>query len=160
MVGGTPAGARSIDEILATARSRLTRLTPEQAFAEFGAGATLIDIRPAAQRAAAGEVPGSVVIERNHLEWRLDPASDSRLPWVTGYGLRPIVICAEGYTSSLAAAALQDLGLARATDVAGGYRAWREAGLPTARPAERAVVIAYGASPAYGAPTEFPATCG
>ena len=159
-VRGTPAGARSIEEILAAARSRLARLTPKQAFAEFGAGATLIDIRPAAQRAAEGEVPGSVVIERNHLEWRLDPASESRLPWVTGYGLRPIVICAEGYTSSLAAAALQDLGLARATDVAGGYRAWREAGLPTARPAERAVVIAYGASPAYGAPIEFSATCG
>ena len=91
-----------------------------------------------------------MVIERNHLEWRLDPASDARLPWVTGYGLRPIVICSEGYTSSLAAAALQDLGLARATDVAGGYRAWQAAGLPTARPAERAVVIAPGASP----PTE------
>ena len=78
-----------------------------------------------------------MVIERNHLEWRLDPESDARLPWVTGYDLRPIVICAEGYTSSLAAAALQDLGLARATDVAGGYLAWRAAGLPTARPEER-----------------------
>jgi rhodanese-related sulfurtransferase len=159
-VSSKPAGARSIDEILAEARSRLTRLTPEQAFAEFGAGATLIDIRPAAQRAAEGEVPGSVVIERNHLEWRLDPASDARLPWVTGYNLRPIVICAEGYTSSLAAAALQDLGLTRATDVTGGYRAWQAAGLPTARPAERAVVIAPGASPAYGPLEVFSATCG
>jgi rhodanese-related sulfurtransferase len=153
-------GARSIDQILAEARSRLARLTPEEAFAEFGAGATLIDIRPAAQRAAAGEVPGSVVIERNHLEWRLDPASDARLPWVTGYGLRPIVICAEGYTSSLAAAALQDLGLARATDVAGGYLAWQQAGLPTSRPADRAVVIAPGASPAYLTQQDFPAACG
>ena len=105
-------------------------------------------------------MPGSVVIERNHLEWRLDPASDTRLPWVTGYGLRPIVICAEGYTSSLAAAALQDLGQARATDVAGGYRAWQAAGLPTARPAERTVVIAPGASPAYGTQQEFSGTCG
>jgi rhodanese-related sulfurtransferase len=157
---GRPAGARSIGDILAEARSRLARLTPEQAFAEFGAGATLIDIRPAAQRAAEGEVPGSVVIERNHLEWRLDPASAARLPWVAGYDLRPIVICAEGYTSSLAAAALQDLGLAAATDVAGGYLAWREAGLPTSRPAERAVVIAPGASPAYGPLGEFSATCG
>jgi rhodanese-related sulfurtransferase len=112
----------------------------------------LIDIRPAAQRAAAGEVPGSVVIERNHLEWRLDPASEARLPWVTGYDLRPVVICAEGYTSSLAAAALQDLGLALATDVVGGYQAWQAAGLPTARPAERAVVIAAGASPAFVVP--------
>jgi rhodanese-related sulfurtransferase len=97
----------------------------------------------------AGEVPGSVVIERNHLEWRLDPESSARLPWVTGYDLRPIVICAEGYTSSLAAAALQDLGLVRATDVAGGYQAWQAAGLPTARPGERTVEIAPGASPAF-----------
>jgi hypothetical protein len=89
-----------------------------------------------------------VVIERNHLEWRLDPASDARLPWVTGYELRPIVICAAGYTSSLAAAALQDLGLAQATDVIGGYQAWQTAGLPTARSAERAAAIAPGASPA------------
>ena len=146
-----PAGARSIDEILAAARARLARLTPEQAYAACAAGATLIDIRPAAQRAATGEIPGSVVIERNHLEWRLDPASDALLPWVTGYDQRPIVICMEGYTSSLAAAALQDLGLALATDVAGGYRAWQAAGLPTARPAERTVVIAPGASPAFRA---------
>jgi rhodanese-related sulfurtransferase len=136
--------------MLASARGRIDRLTPEQAFAEFCTGATMIDIRPAAQRAAAGEVPGSVVIERNHLEWRLDPASDARLPWVTGYDLRPIVICDEGYTSSLAAAALKDLGLARAADVAGGYRAWQAAGLPTAHPGERTVVIAPGASPAWG----------
>jgi rhodanese-related sulfurtransferase len=148
-VTSRPAGARSIDEILAAARARLDRLAPAEAFAESRAGATLIDIRPAAQRAAVGEIPGSVVIERNHLEWRLDPASDARLPWVTGYDLRPIVFCAEGYTSSLAAAALQDLGLARATDVTGGYQAWEAAGLPTAGPAERTVEIAPGASPAY-----------
>jgi rhodanese-related sulfurtransferase len=144
-----PAGARSIDEILATARARLDRLTPAEAFASCAAGATLIDIRPAAQRAVAGEIPGSVVIERNHLEWRLDPENAARLPWVTGYDLRPIVICAEGYTSSLAAAALLDLGLARATDVAGGYQAWQAAGLPTARASERTVAIAPGASPAF-----------
>jgi rhodanese-related sulfurtransferase len=143
-----PVGARTIDEILAAARVRLLRLTAEEAYAACAAGATLVDIRPAAQRAVAGEVPGSVVIERNHLDWRLDPASDARLPWVTGYELRPIVICAEGYTSSLAAAALQDLGLALATDVIGGYLAWQAAGLPTARAEERAAVIAPGASPA------------
>jgi rhodanese-related sulfurtransferase len=148
-VCGAPPGARSIDEILAAARARLARLSPAEAFAACEAGATLIDIRPAAQRAAAGEIPGSVVIERNHLEWRLDPASDARLPWVTGYDVRPIVICEEGYTSSLAAAALQDLGLAAATDVTGGYTAWQAAGLPTAHPADRAVAIAPGASPAY-----------
>ena len=144
--------ARSIDEILAAARARLARLTPQEAFAASAAGAMLIDIRPAAQRAADGEVPGSVVIERNHLEWRLDPASDARLPSVTGYDLRPIVICVEGYTSSLAAAALQDLGLTLATDVIGGYQAWQADGLPTARPAERTVVIAPGASSAFAAP--------
>jgi len=146
--GARPPGARSVDEVLAAARSRLARVTAGQAFAEVLAGAVLIDIRPAAQRAAAGEVPGSVVIERNHLEWRLDPESGARLPWVTGYDLRPIVICAEGYTSSLAAAALQDLGFARATDVAGGFLAWQAAGLPTARPEERTVAIAPGAAPA------------
>jgi rhodanese-related sulfurtransferase len=144
-----PPGAHSIEEILAAARARLTRITPADAFAELADGATLIDIRPAAQRAAHGEVPGSIVIERNHLEWRLDPASDARLPQATGYDLRPIVICAEGYTSSLAAAALLDLGLDRATDVIGGYAAWQAAGLPTASAAERTVAIAPGASPAF-----------
>jgi rhodanese-related sulfurtransferase len=144
-----PAGARSIDEILISARARLARLAPQEAQAELAAGAVLIDIRPAAQRAAAGEVPGSVVIERNHLEWRLDPASDARLPWASQYDLRPIVICEAGYTSSLAAAALQDLGFARATDVDGGYLAWQAAGLATARAAERTVEIAPGASAAW-----------
>jgi rhodanese-related sulfurtransferase len=144
-----PAGARSVDEILAAARSRLVRLTPREAYAEHEAGAVLIDIRPAAQRAAAGEAPGSVVIERNHLEWRLDPASDARLPWASGYDLRPIVICEAGYTSSLAAAALHDLGFARATDVTGGFLAWQAAGLPTARASERTVEIAPGASGAW-----------
>ena len=152
-----PAGARSIDAMLAAARARLARLTPAEAFAEFTTGATLIDIRPAGQRAAAGEIPGSVIIERNHLEWRLDPASDARLPWVTGYDLRPVVICAEGYTSSLAAAALRDLGL-DATDVIGGYAAWEAAGLPTARPEECAAVLAPGASPAVPLPPEFART--
>src|ERR1700733_3079562 len=150
LVNGRPAGARSIDEILASARERLDRVTPDQAYAELCEGAALIDIRPAAQRAEHGEIPGSVIIERNHLEWRLDPDGDARLPWVAGYDLRPIVICNEGYTSSLAAAALQDLGLARATDVIGGYQAWRADGLPTARPGERAVVPAPRAGPAAG----------
>ena len=145
MTGG-PDGARSIDEILAAARARLTRVTPEEAFAESCAGATLIDIRPASQRAAEGEIPGSVVVERNHLEWRFDPACAARLPWVTGYELRPIVICSQGYTSSLAAVSLHDLGLTRATDVIGGYAAWAAAGLPTARPEECAAAIAPGAS--------------
>jgi len=145
-VTGRPDGARSIDEILAAARARLTRMTPEEAFAEFCAGATLFDIRPAGQRATEGEIPGSVAVERNHLEWRLDPACEARLPWVTGYELRLIVICSEGYTSSLAAVSLHDLGLTRATDVIGGYAAWAAAGLPTARPGECAAALAPGAS--------------
>jgi rhodanese-related sulfurtransferase len=157
MVAERPAGARSIDEILASARAKLERVTPESAFDEHSAGAVLIDIRPAAQRAAAGEIPGSVVVERNHLEWRFDPASDARLPLVTGYHLRPIVICAEGYTSSLAAAALQDLGFSQATDVIGGYAAWTAAGLPTAPAGECPVLIAPGASPA--APASAPDDC-
>ncbi|TNY36556.1 rhodanese-like domain-containing protein [Thermomonospora catenispora] len=123
---------RSIDRMLAEARRRLVRLTPGEAYREFVEGeAVLVDIRPQAQRAAEGEIPGSLIVERNVLEWRFDPASPSRLPEATGYGARVIVICAEGYTSSLAAASLQDLGLSRATDVIGGYRAWRAVGLPT-----------------------------
>ena len=89
-----------------------------------------MDIRPAAQRAEHGEIPGAIVIERNVLEWRLDPRSDARLSFAR-YDLEVIVTCQEGYTSSLAAAALQDLGLLRATDLAGGFEAWRAAGLPT-----------------------------
>ena len=106
------------------------RVTPREAFGELSGGAVLIDIRPAAQRAAQGEIPGSTIVERNHLEWRLDPFSDARLPWVTGYDHRIIVFCVDGYTSSLAAAALLDLGLYRATDMIGGYRAWVAEGLP------------------------------
>ena len=92
-------------------------------------GALLVDIRPHAQRLAEGEVPGAVIIERNVLEWRFDPASAARLAQAS-YDLHVIVFCSEGYTSSLAAASLQDLGVWRATDVDGGYRAWQAAGLP------------------------------
>jgi len=127
-----PPGAASIDELLDAARQRLVRVTPEQAHAEVSAGAALlVDIRPAAQRAIEGEFAGSLVIERNVLEWRFDPASDARIPEATGYDVRVIVACSEGYTSSLAAAALQDLGLHRATDLDGGFVAWRSDGLPT-----------------------------
>jgi rhodanese-related sulfurtransferase len=134
--------------MLASARSRLSRVTPREAIYEMALGATLVDIRPAAQRAASGEVPGSWIVERNHLEWRFDPACEARLPWVSRYDHRIIVICAEGYTSSLAAAALQDLGLHRATDVAGGFAAWTESGLPTAPASDGTAAIAPGASAA------------
>ena len=126
-----PAGALTIDEVLAAARSRLTRLGPLQAYRAVSAGAILVDIRPHAQRQAEGEVPGALVVERNVLEWRFDPASSARLPFAS-YDLPVIVFCSEGYTSSLAAAALRDLGVHRATDLDGGFRAWRAAGLPAA----------------------------
>ncbi|MEU0555379.1 rhodanese-like domain-containing protein [Dactylosporangium sp. NPDC006015] len=117
---------RSIDEILASARSRLTRVTP----AEVPGDAVLVDIRPAAQRALEGEIPGALIVERNVLEWRFDPRSDARLPIADRFDLPVVVFCSEGYTSSLAAASLQDLGLHRATDLAGGFQAWKRAGLP------------------------------
>ena len=148
MVTTRPAGARGIEEILADARGRLRRLTPDEAFRERAEGAVLIDIRPAGQRAGDGEIPGSAIVERNHLEWRLDPGCDARLPWVTGYEHRIIVFCEEGYTSSLAAAALHDLGLCRATDLIGGFRAWSAAGLPTATADAGTVILAPGAAAA------------
>ncbi|WP_456843726.1 rhodanese-like domain-containing protein [Cellulomonas sp. P5_C6] len=123
---------RTIDDVLAEARGRLQRLSPREAWDAVEQGALLVDIRPAAQRALEGEVPQAVVIERNVLEWRLDPASDHRIPAATGYDLQVVVLCSEGYTSSLAAAALADLGLDRATDVVGGFHAWSAAGLPVA----------------------------
>jgi rhodanese-related sulfurtransferase len=125
-----PPGARPISQVLEQARSRLDRLGPAQAWAAMQAGALLVDIRPQAQRAAEGQVPGALVIERNVLEWRLDPASDARLPVAGSYDLQVIVMCSAGYTSSLAAASLQDLGLSAATDLDGGFQAWARAGLP------------------------------
>ena len=126
-----PQGARTVDDLLTEARSRIVRVTPHEAAARIAAGAHLVDIRPAAQRAREGEVPGSLIVERNVLEWRFDPASDARLPHATGYDVDVIIICSEGYTSSLAADALRSLGLHRATDVVGGFLAWAAAGLPT-----------------------------
>ena len=126
-----PPGSTGIDEILGRARARLRRLDPRETATALQLGAILVDIRPAAQRATFGEIPAAIVIERNVLEWRLDPRSDARLPLADRYDLEVIVTCQEGYTSSLAAAALQDLGLHRATDLAGGFAAWQAAGLPT-----------------------------
>jgi rhodanese-related sulfurtransferase len=124
-----PPGSRTIDQVLAQARERLDRPAPHEAALAVASGAVLVDIRPAAQRAAEGEIPGAMIVERNVLEWRFDPASSARLPQAS-YDLQVIVFCSEGYTSSLAAAALQDLGVSRATDLAGGFVAWRDAGLP------------------------------
>ena len=130
MIRTSPPGARPISEVLEQARSRLDRMEPAQAWAAMQEGALLVDIRPQAQRGAEGQVPGALVIERNVLEWRLDPASDARLPEAGSYDLRVIVMCSAGYTSSLAAASLQDLGLYAATDLAGGFQAWARDGLP------------------------------
>ena len=138
---------RTIDDVLAEARAALDRLEPLDAWEAVGAGALLVDIRPAAQRADEGEVPQAVVIERNVLEWRLDPASAHRIPAATGYDVQVIVLCSEGYTSSLAAAALVDLGLHRSTDVVGGFHAWARAGLPIAGRGELVGSGAHGWSP-------------
>jgi len=127
---------QSIEQVLFAARARLGRLSPEEAYAAVAdAGAILVDIRPESQRASEGSIPGALIVERNVLEWRFDPASSARLPIATDHDLHVIVFCSEGYTSSLAAAALQDLGLWRATDLVGGFHAWRAAGLPTVTPA-------------------------
>jgi rhodanese-related sulfurtransferase len=128
---------RSIADVLDAARAKLSRLLPGEALHAMEDGALLVDIRPAGQRAAEGAIPTALIVERNVLEWRFDPLSDARLAVATDYDLQVIVVCSEGYTSSLAAAALHDLGLSRATDVIGGFKAWRAAGLPTPGPTPR-----------------------
>ena len=119
----------TIDTMLAAARAGLDRVTARQADAEHRAGALLVDIRPFVNRSAEGEIPGSVPVERIVLEWRLDPASDRCLPGITA-DTRVIVLCNEGYSSSLAAATLIDIGLHKTADLTGGFQAWVAAGLP------------------------------
>ena len=119
---------QTILQMLDAARRRLVRLTPTEARHASRAGAVVVDIRPAAQRAAEGDLPGALLIERNVLEWRFDPSCEASLD-IADHDLWVIVLCQGGYTSSLAAAALQDLGVHRATDVIGGYAAWRDYGL-------------------------------
>ncbi|GAA4619642.1 rhodanese-like domain-containing protein [Saccharopolyspora hordei] len=124
-----PPGPFGIDHLLAEARDKLARVSPEEAFALQQDGGLIIDIRPESDRLADGEIPGALTVERIVLEWRLDPAGRHRLD-----GLHPdrpvVLVCNEGYASSLAAAQAQGLGLRRATDLAGGFRAWKAAGLP------------------------------
>jgi rhodanese-related sulfurtransferase len=124
-----------IDGVLESARNRLRRLAADEVPAALRRGALLVDIRPQAQRTREGELPESlkaIVIERNVLEWRCDPTSDARLPQAISDDVEWVVLCSEGYTSSLAAVALQNLGLHRATDVIGGYQALLAAGVVTA----------------------------
>jgi rhodanese-related sulfurtransferase len=134
---GRQAAHQSIADVLAAARERIRRLTPEQAQTALQEGALLVDTRPQWQRDRDGAFPDDenvLVIERNHLEWRLDPASDARIAEAVDHDVEVIVACSEGYASSLAAASLVDLGLHRAADLDGGFLAWRDAGLPTRDP--------------------------
>ncbi|NUS43911.1 MAG: sulfurtransferase [Mycobacteriaceae bacterium] len=119
----------TVDQMLASARSGLTRLRPQDMPAAVARGALLVDIRPQAQRAAEGSLLGALAIERNVLEWRLDPASSARLALAVDHNVEWVIVCSQGYTSSLAAASLQSLGLHRATDLIGGYQALRAEGL-------------------------------
>lgn len=119
-----------IDTALEAARSRLRRLDANELPDALRRGAVLVDIRPQQQRNREGDVAGALVIERNVLEWRCDPTSDARLPQAVGDDVEWVLLCSEGYTSSLAAASLHDLGLCRATDVVGGYHALAAAGVP------------------------------
>jgi rhodanese-related sulfurtransferase len=125
----------TIEEMLAAARARLERVGPEEAAAAVRDGAVLVDIRSEDLRARDGHVPAAIYHHRNVLEWRADPASPAADPRLADLDARVIVMCDEGYTSSLAAAALQELGFARATDLDGGFQAWRAAGLPVDPPA-------------------------
>jgi rhodanese-related sulfurtransferase len=127
-----PPGSRTIDDLLQQVRDRIDRVEPAEAARRLAAGALLIDTRPVEQRDRDGEVPGAVVIDRNVLEWRLDPAGPYRIPEVTGYDLEVIVLCNQGYSSSLVADTLRSLGLCRAVDVVGGFEAWAALGLPIA----------------------------
>ncbi|MGA5463637.1 rhodanese-like domain-containing protein [Mycobacterium sp. NPDC050041] len=118
-----------IDRILEGARSRLDRMPARDVPVALERGALLVDIRPQAQRAREGEVPAALVIERNVLEWRCDPTSDAKIAQAVDDDVEWVVLCSEGYTSSLAAAALLDLGLHRSTDVIGGYHALKAEGV-------------------------------
>ena len=130
-------GALSIEQVLSAARARLRRLSPDEAYKAVGkTEAILVDIRPEGQRAIEGSIAGALVVERNVLEWRFDPTSSARLPVANDHDLQVIVFCSEGYASSLAAAALKDLGLCRATDMVGGFHAWRATGLPFLPPSK------------------------
>jgi len=123
----------SVDELLAAARARLARLTPVAALAAMRTGAVLVDIRSDSQRMRDGHVPGAHFIARNVLEWRLDPACPHRDRELAQSDARLLLLCDEGYQSSLAAATIRSFGIAGATDVIGGFQAWRAAGLPVER---------------------------
>ncbi|GLB68326.1 rhodanese-like domain-containing protein [Arthrobacter mangrovi] len=116
--------ALTIDQLLQESRIGLERVHASDLEREMAAGALVVDTRPVDQRDRGGDLPGAVVIDRNVLEWRLDPASPHRLPIAGDPARRIVVVCNEGYSSSLAAHTLQRLGLFRATDLIGGFQAW------------------------------------
>jgi len=118
----------AIQVLLETARKSLDRVHPADLASEIAAGALVVDTRPTEQRQRDGEFPGALVIDRNILEWRLDPTSPHHSPEVTDASRRIIVVCNEGYSSSLAAATLRQLGLVRASDLVGGFQAWKRLG--------------------------------
>jgi rhodanese-related sulfurtransferase len=128
----------AIDCLLAAARADLDRVQPTELAAEMTAGALVVDIRPVEQRSRDGALPGAVVIDRNVLEWRLDPSSPHHIPNANGTERRIIVVCNEGFSSSLAAATLRQLGLPNATDLVGGFQAWRSAVVPRPRTSQPA----------------------
>ncbi|WP_457947496.1 rhodanese-like domain-containing protein [Pseudarthrobacter sp. alpha12b] len=121
---GIDPGIPAIDQLLLESRSGLDRVHASDLETEMAAGALVVDTRPADQRDRDGDLPGAVVIDRNVLEWRLDPSSPHRLPIADDHARRIVVVCNEGYSSSLAAHTLQRLGLTRATDLVGGFQAW------------------------------------
>jgi rhodanese-related sulfurtransferase len=121
---------KTVDDLLEEVRGRYERVLPEQASDEQQAGAILVDTRSYEQRREHGLIPGAVLMERNVMEWRLDPASDAHESWIEDHDVRVIVVCQQGFGSSLAVRSLLDMGLARATDLIGGFEAWRVAGLP------------------------------
>lgn len=127
-------GPVGIDELLERVRAGYERIGPAEAAEAAAAGALLVDIRYAALRERDGLIPGALVVERNELEWRLDPRGSHRAAEAVGHDLRIVVVCNEGYASSLAVASLRQLGLHRATDLIGGFQAWHAAGLPVASP--------------------------
>ncbi|MEV7957130.1 rhodanese-like domain-containing protein [Streptomyces sp. NPDC088252] len=127
---GSGPGPVGIDELLERVRAGFVRVGPQEATAAAADGALLVDIRYAELRERDGLIPGALVVERNELEWRLDPQGSHRAPEAVSHDLRIVVVCNEGYASSLAVASLRQLGLHRATDLIGGFQAWRAAGLP------------------------------
>ncbi|MFH8716959.1 rhodanese-like domain-containing protein [Streptomyces zaomyceticus] len=139
--GGTApaeAGRIGIDDLLEQIRSGLDRIGPRAAYEAYEAGdALLVDTRYAALRERDGLIPGALVVERNELEWRLDPLGSHRAAEADSHDLRVVVLCNEGYASSLSAESLRRLGLHRATDLIGGFQAWKAAGLPVLLPTPR-----------------------